>query len=75
MGFPMFPTSLAPFSSAYKDSSVHENIYMDSAYGGAILKVIRSDKGLQVMDSALTDSEWFTRFTTGLCLSIGERRN
>ena len=62
-------------SSAQKARSVHANINIDSASGGATLQVIRSDKGLQVMDSALTDSEWFTRFTTGLCLSIGERRN
>ena len=48
---------------------------MDSAYGGAILKVIRSDKGLQVMDSPPTDSEWFTHFMTCLFSRIGEHRN
>ena len=62
-------------SSARKARSVHANIYMASASGGATLQVIRSDKGLQVMDSDLTESECFRRFMAGVCSRIGERRN
>ena len=54
---------------------MHANIYMASASGGATSQVIWSEKGLQVMASAFTYSESFTRFMTGLCSRIGERRN
>ena len=48
---------------------------MASASGGATLQVIWSDKGLQVMASSPTESEWVARFMTGLHSRIGERRN
>ena len=47
---------------------------MASDFGGATSQVIWSDKGIQVMDSAPTDSEWFTHFMIGLCSRIGEHR-
>ena len=53
---------------------MHENIYMASASGEATTQVIYSDKGTQVMASSPNDSEWFTRFMTGLCSRISERR-
>ena len=62
-------------SSARKARSVHANIYMASASGGATPQVIRSDKGVQVMAGPPTESEWFTRFMPGLHSSIGERIN
>ena len=54
---------------------VHANIYMASDSGGAKSQVIRSDKGLQFIDSAPTDSEWFTCFVNGLLSGVGEHRN
>ena len=48
---------------------------MASASGGSTLHFIRSVKGLQVMASALTESEWFTRFMNDLLSRIYERRN
>ena len=63
------------FSSACKARSVHANIYMDSASGGSTSQVIRSDKRLQVMATALTDSKDFTHFMTGLRSRNGEHRN
>ena len=61
--------------SARKARSVHVNIYMASDYGGASSQVIRIDKGMQVMASSPTESEWFTHFMTDLWSRIGEIRN
>ena len=61
--------------SARKSRSVHANIYMASASGGATSQVIRSYKGIQVMDSDPTESKWFTHFMTGICSRIGEHIN
>ena len=60
--------------AARKTRSVHANIYINSSSCGEKLQVIHSDKGLQVMASAPTDSEWFMIFMTSLCSSIGECR-
>ena len=62
-------------SSAQKTRLVHTKMYMASASGISTLQVIRSDKGIQFMASAPTESEWFTRFITCICSSIGECRN
>ena len=59
--------------SSHKSRWVHANIYMANASDGETLQVIWIDKGLQVMASSPTDSEWFTHFTTGLSSRIGER--
>ena len=47
---------------------------MSSDSSGATLQIIPSEKGLQNMASAPTESEWFTRFMTGLHSNIGEHR-
>ena len=62
-------------SSARKVRLVYADIYMDSDSGEATLRVVWSDKRLQAMASAPTDSEWFTHFMNGLSSRIGERRN
>ena len=43
---------------------------MESDSGGATLQVICSDKGLQVMSSSPTESEWFTNFMTVILLLL-----
>ena len=43
--------------AARKTRSVHANIYINSSSCGEKLQVIHSDKGLQVMASAPTDSD------------------
>ena len=43
--------------------------------GGAASQVVWSDKGLKIMASTPTYSEWFTRFMTVIFSRIGERRN
>ena len=48
---------------------------MASDYGGASSQVIWIDKGMQVMASSPTESEWFTYFMTDLWSRIGELRN
>jgi hypothetical protein len=60
-------------SSARKARSVHANMFMASAQGGATSKAIRIDKGHKTLSAAPTDTEWFCRFMTGLRSRIGER--
>ena len=48
---------------------------MAGASSGATSQVIWSDKGIHVIAISPTDPKWFTRFMTGLCSRIGERRN
>jgi hypothetical protein len=62
------------FSSARKTRSVHSNMSMASALGGATAQSVRSDKGHQALTTAPTDAEWFGRFMTGLRARVGERR-
>jgi hypothetical protein len=44
------------FSSSRKARSVHANVFMASALGGATSKSVRSDKGHQALTSAPTDT-------------------
>ena len=60
---------------ARKAMSLHANIYMSSASGGATSQVIRSDKRLKFMDIYPTDSDWFTGFMTDLRSRIVEHIN
>jgi hypothetical protein len=62
------------FSSARKAHSVHANMFMASAQGGATSKAIRSDKGHKTLSAAPTDTKWICRSTMGLRSRIGERR-
>jgi hypothetical protein len=62
------------YASARKARSVHANIYMARAGGGATAQATRSDHGHRAIACAPTDSEWFSRFMTGLKSRIGERR-
>jgi hypothetical protein len=62
------------FSSARKARSVHSNMCMTSALGGATAQSVRSDKGHKALTTAPTDTEWFGRFMTGLRARVGERR-
>jgi hypothetical protein len=61
------------FSSSRKAISVHANVFMASALGGATSKSVRSNKGNQALTSDPTDTEWFNHFMTGLRARIGER--
>ena len=62
------------FSSARKSQSVHSNMFMTSALGGATAQYVHSDKGHQSLTTAQTDTEWFGRFITGMWSRVVERR-
>ena len=62
------------YSSVRKVRSLSTNLYNASALGAVGNVVYRTKQGRNVATSAPTESEWFSRFMSGLHARMGDRR-